>query len=106
MCAPVSFNEGKLSAVESLEVPVTQPLAVLKGDLAAITAQLEHWRGVEQNPPIWLDIEITTDDYLHDMQRKIQALTEDLPVEVLLVRRSREQREKFCWVRSVKRSAN
>ncbi|TAT60324.1 exonuclease subunit SbcD, partial [Enterobacter cloacae] len=71
----VSFNEGKLSAVESLEVPVTQPLAVLKGDLAAITAQLEQWRGVEQNPPIWLDIEITTDDYLHDMQRKIQALT-------------------------------
>jgi hypothetical protein len=29
------------------------------------------------------------------MQRKIQALTEDLPVEVLLVRRSREQREKI-----------
>jgi hypothetical protein len=32
-------------------VPVTQPLAVLKGDLAAITAQLEQWRGVEQDPP-------------------------------------------------------
>ena len=29
------------------------------------------------------------------MQRKIQTLTEDLPVEVLLVRRSREQREKI-----------
>ena len=89
----VSFDEGKLSAVETLEVPVTQPLAVLKGDLAAITAQLEQWRGAELNPPVWLDIEITTDDYLHDMQRKIQALTEELPVEVLLVRRSREQRE-------------
>lgn len=43
---------------------------------------------------MWLDIEITTDDYLHDMQRKIRALTEDLP-EVLLVRRSREQRERI-----------
>ncbi len=42
---------------------------------------------------MWLDIEITTEDYLHDIQRHIQALTEDLPVEVLLVRRSREQRE-------------
>ena len=91
----VSFCDGKLSAVETLDVPVTQPLAVLKGDLDAITAQLEQWRDVEQDPPIWLDIEITTDDYLHDMQRKIQALTEDLPVEVLLVRRSREQREKI-----------
>ncbi|MGQ8976974.1 exonuclease subunit SbcD, partial [Enterobacter hormaechei] len=89
----VSFTGGKLSAVETLEVPVTQPLAVLKGDLAAITAQLEQWRGAALNPPVWLDIEITTDDYLYDMQRKIQTLTEDLPVEVLLVRRSREQRE-------------
>jgi exonuclease SbcD len=43
--------------------------------------------------PVWLDIEIATEDYLSDMQRKIQALTADLPVEVLLVRRSREQRE-------------
>lgn len=91
----VSFNDGCLSAVETLEVPVTQPLAVIKGDLAAITAQLEQWRGVEQDPPVWLDIEITTEDYLHDIQRHIQALTEDLPVEVLLVRRSREQREKI-----------
>lgn len=65
---------------------MTQPLAVIKGDLAAITAQLEQWRGVEQDPPVWLDIEITTEDYLHDIQRHIQALTEDLPVEVLLVR--------------------
>jgi exonuclease SbcD len=47
----VSFTEGKLSAVETLEVPVTQPLAVLKGDLAAITAQLEQWRGVAQDRP-------------------------------------------------------
>ena len=91
----VTFSEGKLSAVETLEVPVTQPLAVLKGDLAAITDQLEQWRGVEQHPPVWLDIEIATDEYLHDMHRKIQAITDDLPVEVLLVRRSREQREKI-----------
>ncbi|POV21790.1 exonuclease SbcCD subunit D C-terminal domain-containing protein, partial [Enterobacter cloacae complex sp. ECNIH12] len=34
------------------------------------------------------------EEYLHDMQRKIQQLTDDLPVEVLLVRRSREQRER------------
>lgn len=91
----VDFLDGKLASVEELTVPVTQPLAVLKGDLAAITEQLEQWRGSEQSPPVWLDIEITTDEYLHDMQRKIQALTETLPVEVLLVRRSREQRERM-----------
>jgi len=68
---------------------------VLKGDLASITEQLEQWRDAHQEPPVWLDIEITTDEYLHDMQRKIQALTESLPVEVLLVRRSRENRERI-----------
>ncbi len=91
----VSFAEGKLHSVEALPVPMTQPLAVLKGDLAAITEQLEQWRDTELQTPVWLDIEITTDDYLHDMQRKIQTLTESLPVEVLLVRRSREQRERI-----------
>ncbi|MDI9801555.1 exonuclease subunit SbcD [Citrobacter koseri] len=91
----VSFANGKLHQVENLTVPVTQPLAVLKGDLASITEQLEQWRDAHQEPPVWLDIEITTDEYLHDMQRKIQALTESLPVEVLLVRRSRENRERI-----------
>ena len=42
---------------------------------------------------IWLDIEIVTDAYLSELQRRIQDLTESLPVEVVLLRRSREQRE-------------
>ncbi len=66
----VTFSNGKLESVENLNVPVTQPMAVLKGDLASITAQLEQWRDVSLEPPVWLDIEITTDEYLHDIQRK------------------------------------
>lgn len=102
----VTFSNGKLESVENLNVPVTQPMAVLKGDLASITAQLEQWRDVSQEPPVWLDIEITTDEYLHDIQRKIQALTESLPVEVLLVRRSREQRERVLASQQRETSAN
>lgn len=91
----VTFSAGKLADVTALEVPVTQQLAVIKGDLASIRRQLEQWRGGPTDAPVWLDIEIATEDYLSDMQRKIQALTADLPVEVLLVRRSREQRERI-----------
>lgn len=91
----VVFEGGKLAEITPLVVPITQPLAVLKGDLAAIREQLENFRDRQHEPLVWLDIEITTDDYLHDMQRKIQALTEGLPVEVLLVRRSREQRARI-----------
>ena len=43
----VSFSEGDLGRGNPGGA-VTQPLAVIKGDLAAITAQLEQWRGVEQ----------------------------------------------------------
>ncbi len=92
----VTFAGGKLAEVTPLEVPVTQPLAVIKGDFTAICQQLEQWRGAPASPAVWLDIEITRGgEYLHDVQRRIQTLAEELPVEVLLVRRSREQRQRI-----------
>lgn len=91
----VSFSDGKLAEVTPLTVPVTQPLAVIKGDFDNISAQLAEWRDAEAEPATWIDIEITSDEYLHDIQRKIQTITDDLPVEVLLVRRSREQRQRI-----------
>lgn len=91
----VTFSDGHLAEVLPLTVPVTQPLAVLKGDFSSISEQLTQWRDAPQEPVVWLDIEINSDEYLHDIQRKIQAQTEDLPVEVLLVRRSRAQRERI-----------
>lgn len=91
----VTFSDGHLAEVLPLTVPVTQPLAVLKGDFSSISEQLTQWRDAPQEPVVWLDIEITSDEYLHDIQRKIQAQSEDLPVEVLLVRRSRAQRERI-----------
>ncbi|SQA97129.1 Nuclease sbcCD subunit D [Cedecea neteri] len=66
----------------------------MKGSLREIEQQLEQWRNAPTEPKVWLDIEIATDEYLHDMQRQVQALTDELPVEVVLLRRSREQRER------------
>ncbi|MDD7994028.1 exonuclease subunit SbcD [Kosakonia sp. H7A] len=91
----VTFSDGKLAEVTALDIPATQPLAVIKGDFAEICRQLEQWRDASTDTPVWLDIEIESREYLADMQRKIQQVTEDLPVEVLLVRRSREQRERI-----------
>ncbi|WP_336983007.1 MULTISPECIES: exonuclease subunit SbcD [unclassified Cedecea] len=90
----VTFSGGALTSVEPLEVPISQPLAIVKGSLSEIERQLEQWRNAPAEPKVWLDIEIATDEYLHDMQRQVQALTDDLPVEVVLLRRSREQRER------------
>lgn len=38
----VSFSDGRLSAMEILEVPIIQSLAAIKGDLTVITVRLEQ----------------------------------------------------------------
>ncbi|ARJ40899.1 exonuclease subunit SbcD [Pantoea alhagi] len=90
----VSFADGKLASVEPLPVPGFQPMQTIKGTLAEIEQQLKPFASASPSRPVWLDIEITTQEYLHNMQQHIQTLTEGLPVEVLLMRRSREQRER------------
>ena len=39
--------------------------------------------------PVWLEVQVSTDDYLSDLQSRINALCEGLPVEVLRIRRER-----------------
>lgn len=90
----VDFSQGKLSSVTPLAVPAFQPMQMIKGSLAEIEQQLAAVQPHPSGRPVWLDIEIVTDTWLSDLQRHIQQLTEALPVEVILLRRSREQREK------------
>jgi exonuclease SbcD len=89
----VDFVDGKLSQVETLSVPLFQPMQMIKGSLEEIEQQLAAIVPREDGKPMWLDIEISTQAWLNDLQRRIQELTQELPVEVVLLRRSREQRE-------------
>lgn len=88
----VEFAGDQLRRVEALPVPLFQPMCMIKGSLAEIEQQLAQFTDTDSN--VWLDIEIVTADYLNDIQRRIQELTAALPVEVVLLRRSREQRDK------------
>ena len=104
---PLSFDElgreksvflldfsHQLESVTALTIPQFQPMQMLKGSMAEIEQQLAQFTASDSGLPVWLDIEITTQEYLSDLQRRIEQLTEALPVEVLLVRRSREQRQR------------
>ena len=104
---PLSFDElgreksvfmlelsSALEAVTPLPIPQFQPMQMLKGSMAEIEQLLTQFQQDESTQPTWLDIEITTQEYLSDLQRRIELLTAELPVEVLLVRRSREQRQR------------
>lgn len=89
----VDFADGKLNKVETLTIPQFQPMQMIKGSLEEIEQQLAGIKPREDGKSVWLDIEIASQAWLHDIQRRIQELTQALPVEVVLLRRSREQRE-------------
>ncbi|MFC0226761.1 exonuclease subunit SbcD [Serratia aquatilis] len=88
----VDLADGALQQVTPLEIPIFQPMQLIKGNLAQIEAQLQQFSDYQGDLPVWLDIEVATQDYLSDIQRRIQLLAGDLPVEVILLRRSKEQR--------------
>lgn len=89
----VDFTDGQLNKVEPLSVPLFQPMQVIKGDLESIENQLSKLTERESELPIWLSIEVDTQDYLNDLQQRIQALTADMNVEILQLRRARKQQQ-------------
>ena len=101
---PLSFDEAKqqkevllveldnngLRQISPLMVPRFQPLLSLRGSLKELDGQIKQ--AAEQGSaeqPVWLEVLVGTDDYLSDLQQRIAALCEGLPVEVLRIRRER-----------------
>jgi len=44
----------------------------------------------KDKPLIWLEVEVAGDDYLNDLQSRVEAIVADKPVELLRVRRKRK----------------
>lgn len=90
----VDFAAGKLDEITPLAVPVWQPMQSLSGNLIELEAQLQAHFGdggdeAAAGPLTWLEIEVRGDDYLSDLQPRVQQLVEGMPVEVLRIRRQR-----------------
>lgn len=85
------FSDGTLSNVTPLDVPRFQPMQVIKGNLDSIQQQLHT---LPHSPlPTWLCIEVETQDYLSDLQQRIQNMVADLNVEVLQLRRTKADKQ-------------
>jgi len=90
----VEFNGAELKTVSEQKVPRHQPMHLIKGDLDEIEAEITRLAPLyEISKPAWLDIEVSTQDFLQDLQQRIQTLVEGLPLEVLLLRRARTNRQ-------------
>ena len=75
----------KVRALEN-GIPVFQP-ATLRALAAQGTA--EH--------PAWLEVTVQDDDYLPDLAPRIEAMVQDLPLEVLRVKRQRGTATPGLW---------
>lgn len=98
----VDFKNEKPHKIESIIVPVFRQLISLKGSLDDIEQQLDtiteqHKQKPDEQNTLnpWLEIEITTEAYLHDLQNRVEQLVlakEALSShELLRVRRKREK---------------
>ncbi|WP_016956193.1 exonuclease subunit SbcD [Catenovulum agarivorans] len=74
--------------ISTLDIPCSQAMRQLKGDIQQIEDELAQLAALEQN--IWLDIEISSDEYHSDLQQKLLSLTVDSELEILRVRRSKK----------------
>ncbi|TCV94351.1 exonuclease subunit SbcD [Biostraticola tofi] len=85
----VDFIPGNPPRVTPIFIPQVQELKVLKGTPEQVEAQLAQFSPQDYSTAVWLDIEVVTEGYLNDIQQRIQAIAEQLPVEIVLLRRSR-----------------
>lgn len=93
----VQLNTGVGSGIdfEIIDVPEFRRLHTIRGDLESIEKQVaallaEHEPDCEGTA--WLEVIVSTHDYLDDLQQRIADLVEGHPVQVLLLRRERKLR--------------
>ena len=86
----LTFKGATLQSITPLPVPVFQPMASLRGSLKELAGAIAEVaaQGTPERP-VWLEVQVSTDDYLSDLQNRISALCEGHPVEVLRIRRER-----------------
>lgn len=91
----IDFEQDKLAEMTLLAIPDFQLLRTLSGSLQEIATQLEKLATQynEMDTTIWLDIEVSTQDYLSDIQNRIQELTQSPLFEVIVLRRARKQHQ-------------
>jgi DNA repair protein SbcD/Mre11 len=82
---------GGNKTVTSLAVPCFQALCSIKTDLAGVPAKVQQAvSALPAGETLWLELVIEeTDAYLSDLQQRIETQLQDLPVELLRLRRQR-----------------
>ncbi|AMO54498.1 exonuclease SbcD [Endozoicomonas montiporae] len=85
----VTFTDSSKPEITEVPVPAFRTLLNIKGSLQEIEDQINQI-DTDSELNLWLDIVVASDDYLSDIQGPVQDMVTDLPVEVLRIRRQRQ----------------
>jgi len=88
----VDFKGGKFKSATPIEIPCFQAMHIIKGDIASIEKQLSKVTTLyklEKEETLWVEIQVSSQEFIHDLQARIQQIIKDLPIEVLIFGRKR-----------------
>ena len=92
----VDFKADKFMHAKPLMIPRSQPMQVIKGNLKQIEKQIKSLADKYElagRQTVWLEIVVSEQDYMNDLQGRVQAMTEGLPLEVLRLKRDSRSRQ-------------
>lgn len=77
--------------ITPLPVPCFQPMQAVRGSLATLEDTLKQVASSgTAEKPVWIDITVTVDGYISDLQTPLRKITDGLPVEILRIHRERQ----------------
>jgi exonuclease SbcD len=84
---------GRKKQVTSLAIPSFQALRSIRGSLGDVQEKVQQaCTSLAEGETLWLELVITeTDAYLNDVQQRVEPLLQNLPVELLRLRRMRSE---------------
>ncbi|BFT29348.1 exonuclease subunit SbcD [Alteromonas sp. D210916BOD_24] len=80
--------------ITPIEIPRFQAMEVVKGDLQGIETAIANSEAIanaREEEPVWLCVEVDTQDYLTDLQQRVQRLLDGKHAEILQLKRIRRQ---------------
>ena len=90
----VEFDGAERKSITPVDIPVFQPMTTITGSLAQIEQDLKSL-DTSGDRPTWLCLEVDSDDYLSDLQQRVQAMIDGVNVEVLQLRRVRNKQRQM-----------
>jgi len=91
----VSFEGHAVSDITQLTIPRFQKMQQIKGNIEEVEKDIKRLIETTENDSndgVWLDVEVDTQDYLSDLQQRIEGMLKGSALEILMLRRAKKRR--------------